>query len=171
MFFCPPLLFSFVSLPPLLICEGLPFLPSFCVCRFFLRRGGRRAVFFFFFFSIFARQEREMLGGTAVRNLQQSESGSCLWMSVSLSALLDAPVDILHEWCLAVCFPLPGRQRCFIAAGFKETHGLFFPLCYPFGRFIDSSAWETCHSCCVCLSIIHVVQPGLIAGDFRQTVI
>lgn len=46
-------------------------------------------------------------------------------MSVSLSVLLDAPEDILHEWCLAVCFPLPGRQRCFIAAGFKETHGLF----------------------------------------------
>ena len=74
------------------------------------------------FFQLFARQGREMLGGTAVRNLQQhSESGSCLWMSVSLSPLLEAPEDILYEWRVL----LPGRQRCCAAADFQETCGLF----------------------------------------------
>lgn len=49
-------------------------------------------------------------------------------MSVTLSALLDAPEDILHEWFLAVCFPLPGRQRCFIAAGLRRLFGFFVIL-------------------------------------------
>lgn len=158
LFFCPLLLFSFVFLPPPLTClsSSLLCFPPF----FFLRREGRRAVFFFFFSPIFARQGREMLGGTAVRNLQQqSESGSCLWMSVSLSPLLDVPEDILYEWCLAVCFLLPGRQRCFVAAGFKETPGLFllsfflFPfhwlICLRNTSFIlwyhsCSLAWTSC---------------------------
>lgn len=139
MLFCPSLIFCFVFLPPLLICEGLSFLPCFCVCLCF---WGEKADVLSFF-SIFARQEREMLGGTAVRNLQQNESGSCLWMSVTLSALLDAPEDILHEWCLAVCFLLPGRQRCFIAAGLRRLLGFFF---HPSGCDIDSPAWETCRS-------------------------
>lgn len=45
-------------------------------------------------------------------------------MSVSLSPLLDALEDILYECVLSAA----GRQRCFIAVGFKETLKLFFPL-------------------------------------------
>lgn len=45
-------------------------------------------------------------------------------MSVSLSPLLDALEDILYECVLAAA----GRQRCFIAVGFKETLKLFFPF-------------------------------------------
>lgn len=82
--------------------------------------------FCFFFFLYLPGRRKEMLGGTAVRNLQQSESGSCLWMSGSLSALLDAPEDILHEWCLAVCFPLPGETKMLLCCCSKETRGPFF---------------------------------------------
>lgn len=56
-------------------------------------------------------------------------------MSVSLSPLLDALEDILYECVLSAA----GRQRCFIAVGFKETLKLFFPF-YPSGYFIDISA-------------------------------
>lgn len=116
----------------------------FCLL-FFLLRGFNCFLFFSekadmlpVFFNYWPGRE-EMLGGTAVRNLQrQSESGSCLWMSVSLSPLLDAPEDILYEWCLPECFPLPGRQRCCTAADFQGTCGLFIYLFfyYPF-YFID----------------------------------
>lgn len=150
MLFWPMLFFSCVFLPPLLICEGLSFLPRFCVCLCLWEEEGRRA-----FFSVFARQEREMLGGTAVRNLQQSGSGSCLWMSVTLSALVDAPEDILHEWCLAVCFLLPGRQRCLIAAGLRrllDFHLLPIWLFHWFTSLRNMSfilfvfSFELCHS-------------------------
>lgn len=126
-FFCPLLLFSFFLFASSFDLRRPAFLPCFCVFPFFFPEERRQTCCIFFLsLSIFARQGREMLGGTAVRNLQQqSESGSCLWMSVSLSPLLDVPEDILHEWCLAVCFLLPGRQRCFVAAGFKEMPGLF----------------------------------------------
>lgn len=56
-------------------------------------------------------------------------------MSVSLSPLLDALEDILYECVLSAA----GRQRCFIAVGFKETLKLFSPF-YPSGYFIDLSA-------------------------------
>lgn len=66
-------------------------------------------------------------------------------MSVSLSPLLDAPEDILHEWCLPECFLLPGRQRCCAAAAdLKEICGLLFFFLlffsfflYPFCYFIN----------------------------------
>lgn len=50
-------------------------------------------------------------------------------MSVSLLLLLDAPEDILHEWCLAACALPPQRQRCCDATAFTETRGLF-PLSF-----------------------------------------
>lgn len=46
-------------------------------------------------------------------------------MSVSLLLLLDAPEDILHEWCLAACALPPRRQRCCDATASTETCGLF----------------------------------------------
>lgn len=46
-------------------------------------------------------------------------------MSVSLLLLLDAPEDILHEWCLAACALPPRKQRCCNATAFTETRGLF----------------------------------------------
>lgn len=90
-------------------------------------------------------------------------------MSVSLSVLLDAPEDILHEWCLAVCFPLPGRKRCFVAARFKETHGLFSVvlLVVSLTNLLKKHA---IHIVVFIFSIIHVVQPEPIAGYFRQAV-
>lgn len=165
-FSCPLLRFCFVFLPSLLICEGFPFSPPASVFAFVseARRQTCCLLLLLFFFSFC--QAGKGLGGTAVRNLQHSESGSCLWMSVSLSPLLDALEDILYECVLSAA----GRQRCFIAVGFKETLKLFFPF-YPSGYFIDLSAWETCRSECVCLSrIIHAVQPGPVAGYFRVAV-
>lgn len=124
-----PLFFAFCLFLPassrLFLC-----LVVFSPLRYIFEEGRQTCCLFFFFFSIFARQGREMLGGTAVRNLQrQSTSGSCLWMSVSLLLLLDAPEDILHEWCLAACALPPRRQRCCDAAAFTETRGLF-PLSF-----------------------------------------
>lgn len=165
-FSCPLLRFCFVFLPSLLICEGFPFFPPASVFAFVseARRQTCCLLLLLFFFSFC--QAGKGLGGTAVRNLQHSESGSCLWMSVSLSPLLDALEDILYECVLSAA----GRQRCFIAVGFKETLKLFSPF-YPSGYFIDLSAWETCRSECVCLSrIIHAVQPGPVAGYFRVAV-
>lgn len=114
--------------PPVFLCREALIVSPFSFF-FFSVKADMLPVFFY----IFARQGREMLGGTAVRNLQrQSESGSCLWMSVSLSPLLDAPEDILYEWCLPECFPLPGRQRCCIAADFQETCRLLFIFLFFF---------------------------------------
>lgn len=123
-FSCPLLRFCFVFLPSLLICEGFPFFPPASVFAFVseARRQTCCLLLLLFFFSFC--QAGKGLGGTAVRNLQHSESGSCLWMSVSLSPLLDALEDILYECVLSAA----GRQRCFIAVGFKETLKLFFPL-------------------------------------------
>lgn len=68
----------------LLLYKSLPHHPCLYVCLCF---WGEKADVLSFFLSL-ASQEREILGRTAVRNLQHSESGSCLWMRVSLSALL-----------------------------------------------------------------------------------
>lgn len=123
-FSCPLLRFCFVFLPSLLICEGFPFFPPASVFAFVseARRQTCCLLLLLFFFSFC--QAGKGLGGTAVRNLQHSESGSCLWMSVSLSPLLDALEDILYECVLSAA----GRQRCFIAVGFKETLKLFSPF-------------------------------------------
>lgn len=131
----------------------------------YLRRQGRRAAFFFF--SIFARQGREMLGGTAVRNLQrQSTSGSCLWMSVSLLLLLDAPEDILHEWCLAACAFPPRRQRCCDATAFTETCGLF-PL--SFILFLMTHVCEEdANDCASMPSVVCLVRHGSLCWYFLQ---
>lgn len=134
----------------------------------YLRREGRRAASFFFF-PIFARQGREMLGETAVRNLQrQSTSGSCLWMSVSLLLLLDAPEDILHEWCLAACALPPRRQRCCDAAAFTETRGLF-PL--SFILFLTTHVCdEDANDFASSPSVVCLVRYGAVCWCFTKAV-
>ena len=95
--------FSFVSSPPPLICEGLPVFPPLLLCLpLFLRREGRRAVFFFslFFFCICQAGKRDV--GRDCSAKSAAESGSCLWMSVSLSAWLYAPEDIF-TWMVSGC--------------------------------------------------------------------
>lgn len=120
-------------------------------------------------FSVFARQGREMLGGTAVRNLQRrSTSGSCLWMSVSLLLLLDAPEDILHEWCLAACALPLRRQRCCDAAAFTETHGLF-PL--SFILFLTTHVCEEDSNDFASLpSVVCLVRHGAFCWCFTKAV-
>lgn len=60
MHFCRLLFSSFVFLPPPLICEGLPFLPCFCVCLCFW--GEKADVLSFFFFSYICQAGKRDVG-------------------------------------------------------------------------------------------------------------
>lgn len=69
-------------------------------------------------------------------------------------------------WMCAFCYR--GDRDASLLLVLRRLLGFF---CYPFGCFIDLSAWETCRSWCVFLTcIIHVVQPGSVAGYFRLAV-
>lgn len=89
-------------------------------------------------------------------------------MSVSLLLLLDAPEDILHEWCLAACALPLRRQRCCDDTAFTETRGLF-PL--------SSILFLTTHVCdedaiyfASLLSIVCLVPYGVFCWYFTKAV-
>lgn len=107
----------------------------------------------------FARLERKIFRGTAVRNLQHSESGSCLWMSSSRSFAFAARSWGHFIWMCAFCCRGDNDELLFLrrflsfSVFFFLTHIDVTPHSYFFPFFLrkvhqDEFALWFCESAC-----------------------
>lgn len=162
-FFCPLLLFSFVFLPPLLICEGLPFFLAFVFSFFFfffLEERRQTCCIFFFFLYLPGREERCWEGlQCEICSSRVRAEAAYEWVSVFRRCYMFLRTFYMNGvWLCAFCYQgdkdasllLVLRRRLgFFLLSFSLFHWLIrlrntsFILCF-FEYHSCSSTWTNC---------------------------